>query len=187
MYGTNEFKKGLKVEIDGEPYVMTDCQFVKPGKGNAFTRTKLKHMVSGAVIDRTYKSGEKLGKANLSEQPMQYMYEQDSEFHFMNMNTYEQVAIGRDRIDDAAKWLHEELEVEVLFHNGAPISIDMPNFVELQVTQCDPGVKGDTKSNATKPATLTTGAVIQVPMFVEPDEWLRIDTRTGDYVERVKK
>jgi len=187
VYGTNEFRKGLKVEIDGEPYVMVDCQFVKPGKGNAFTRTRLKHMVTGAVLDRTYKSGEKVDKCQLAEHPMQFMYAQGDEFHFMNMSTYEQVAISRNGLGDAANWLHEGLEVTVLFHNGKPISIDLPNFVELQVTECDPGVKGDTKSNVSKRAVLSTGAEIQVPIFVEPGEWLRIDTRTGAYSERVKK
>lgn len=187
MYGTNEFRKGLKVEIDGDPYVMVECQFVKPGKGNAFTRTKLKNMVSGNVIDRTYKSGEKLDKAQLTDQAMQYMYEQDREYHFMNMETYEQVAIPADSLGDLVQWLSENLEVSVLLHNGAPISVELPNFVELEITKCDPSVKGDTKNNATKPATLSTGAVIHVPMFIAQGEWLRIDTRTGAYVERVKK
>jgi elongation factor P len=187
MYGTNEFRKGLKIEIDGEPYVMVECEFVKPGKGNAFTRTKLKHMVTGAVIDRTYKSGEKVDKADLAEVTMQFLYEQDGEYHFMNTESYEQVALSRDRMEDAHNWLTENLEVNVLLHNGQPISLDLPNFVELEVTKCDPGVKGDTKSNTTKPATLSTGAVIQVPMFIAEGEWLRIDTRTGAYVERVKK
>jgi elongation factor P len=187
MYGTSDFRKGLKVEIDGQPYSMADCQFVKPGKGNAFARTRLKHMVTGAVIDRTYKSGEKVDKADLSENMMQFMYEQDGEFHFMDMKSYEQVGIPRERLEDAVDWLSPDLEVCVLLHNGLPISIELPNFVELQVVECDPGIKGDTKSNATKPAKLTTGAVIQVPMFIEAEEWLRIDTRSGAYVERVKK
>jgi len=187
MYGTNEFRKGLKIEIDGEPYVMVEAEFVKPGKGNAFTRTKLKHMVTGAVIDRTYKSGEKVDKADLAEQSMQFLYEQDGECHFMNNETYEQVALPKERLEDGAKWLTENLEVEVLIHNGQPISVELPNFVELEVTRCDPGVKGDTKSNTNKPATVSTGAVIQVPMFISEGEWLRIDTRTGAYTERVKK
>ncbi len=187
MYGTNEFRKGLKVEIDGEPYEMVECQFVKPGKGNAFTRTKLKSLVSGLVLDRTYKSGEKVDKAQLEEHAMQYLYEQDNQLHFMNMTTYEQVGIDKDKIGDGTAWMHENLEVSVLFHNGLPIAVDLPNFVELQVTQCDPGVKGDTKSNVSKPATLSTGAVINVPMFVSAGEWLKIDTRSGEYVERVKR
>ena len=167
--------------------MMVECHFVKPGKGNAFTRTRLKHLVTGAVLDRTYKSGEKVDKAHLEEHAMQCLYEQDGEFHFMNMASYEQVAIRRDLIGDAANFLHENLEVTVLFHNGAAISVDLPNFVELQITQCDPGVKGDTKSNVSKPAAVSTGATIQVPMFVSEGEWVRIDTRTGEYSERVKK
>lgn len=184
MYGTNEFRKGLKVELDGHPYVMVECQFVKPGKGNAFTRTKLKHMVTGAVLDRTYKSGEKVAKAELEEHPMQFLYEQDGSYHFMNMTTYEQVEITAERMGDDAQWLSENLEVDVLFHKGAPIAVALPNFVVLEVTQCDPGVKGDTKSNVSKPATVSTGAVIQVPMFVSEGESVKIDTRTGEYVER---
>ena len=187
MYGTNEFRKGLKVELDGEPYEMVDCQFVKPGKGKAFTRTKLKHMVNGAVIDRTYKSGEKVDKAQLTEQPMQYLYESDGEFHFMNTSDYEQVTIPKDSLGDQTRWLHENLEVNVLIHNGRPISVELPNFVELEVAECDPSVKGDTKSNATKRGVLSTGAVVQLPMFIDQGERLKIDTRTGEYVERVKR
>ena len=185
MYGTNEFRKGLKIELEGQPYIMIECQFVKPGKGNAFTRTKLKHMVSGATLDRTYKSGEKVAKAHLEEHPMQYLYMQDAQYHFMNMTSYEQVAIDADRLGDDAHWLSENLEVDVLFHKGAPLTVALPNFVVLEVTQCDPGVKGDTKSNVSKPATVSTGAVVNVPMFVKEGESVRIDTRTGDYVERV--
>jgi elongation factor P len=187
MYSTSDFKKGLKIEIDKEPYEMVECEFVKPGKGNAFTRTKLKHMVTGAVLARTYKTGEKVDRANLTENTMQVMYEQGGEFHFMNMESYEQVTIPREKIEDAAPWLHEGLEVSVLFHDGKPISLELPNFVELQIAECDPAVKGDTKTNATKPAKLSTGARIDVPMFIEQGEWLKIDTRTGYYVERVKK
>lgn len=187
MYETNEFRKGLKVEIDGQPYEMVDCQFVKPGKGNAFTRTRLKHMVTGAVIDRTYKSGEKVDSAHLTEAQMQFMYESGGDYHFMNMSTYEQITIPQGRLEGKSDWLHENLEVSVLFHNNLPIAVDLPNFVELQVTECDPAVKGDTKSNASKRATLSTGAVIQVPLFIDSGEWLRIDTRTGEYTERVKR
>lgn len=187
MYNTSDFRKGLKVEIDKEPYEMVECEFVKPGKGNAFTRTRLKHMVTGAILARTYKTGEKIDKADLQEVTMQLMYEQGGEFHFMNMESYEQVAIPRSNIEAAAPWLYEGLEVEVLFHDGKPISLDMPNFVELQIEECDPAVKGDTKTNATKPAKLSTGATVDVPLFIEEGEWLKIDTRTGAYVERVKK
>lgn len=187
MYETNQFRKGLKIEIDGEPYIMTECEFVKPGKGNAFTRTKLKHMVTGAVIARTYKTGERVDKADLTETSMQYMYEQAGECCFMNMESFEQIGIPRSTLEDSARWLHDGLEVNVLFHNGRPISVDLPNFVELQIEECDPAVKGDTKTNASKPAILSTGARVDVPLFIEQGEWLKIDTRSGTYVERVKK
>ncbi len=187
MYDTNQFRKGLKLEIDGEPYIMTECEFVKPGKGNAFTRTKLKHMVTGAVLARTYKSGERVDKADLTENAMQYMYEQGEEYFFMNMETFEQVGIPSNTLQEQSRWLHDGLEVNVLFHNGAPISVDLPNFVELDIQECDPAVKGDTKNNATKTAILSSGARVDVPLFIEQGECLRIDTRTGSYVERVKK
>lgn len=187
MYSTSEFRKGLKVELDGQPYIIVDCQFVKPGKGNAFTRTRLKHMVTGAVLDRTYKSGEKLDKAHLVESPMQFLYSADDMFHFMNNSTYEQIEIPVAALGDSARWLHENLEVSVLFHSGKPISVDLPNFVELQVIDCDPGVKGDTKSNVSKRAVVSTGTEIQVPIFVDAGEWVRIDTRSGEYSERVKR
>lgn len=187
MYETSQFRKGLKVELDGEPYVMIEAEFVKPGKGNAFTRTKLKHMVTGAVLSRTYKTGEKVDRANLTESTMQFLYRQGDDFHFMNMSSYEQVAIPASMLDEASRWLHENLEVTVLFHDGKPITIDLPNFVELEVVECDPAVKGDTKTNATKVARLSTGAAIDVPMFVAEGDRLRIDTRTGAYVERAKK
>ena len=187
MYSVSDFRKGLKVELDGQPYIMVECQFVKPGKGNAFARTKLKHMVTGAVLDRTYKSGEKIDKANLMETAMEFLYSGEDTFHFMNNSTYEQEEIHRDNLGDAPKWLHENLEVSVLFHNGKPISIELPNFVTLQIIDCDPGVKGDTKSNVTKRAVVSTGTEIQVPIFVDTDEWVKVDTRTGDYSERVKK
>ena len=184
MYSTNEFRKGLKVEIDGQAYIMVDCQFVKPGKGNAFTRTKLKNMVTGAVLDRTYKSGEKLGKAHLVETVMQYLYAQDDTFHFMNTTTYEQIEIPREALGDAPKWLYENLEVEVLFHSGKPISINLPNFVELKVSECDPGVKGNSATGRTKPATLQTGLVVQVPEYLAQGERIKVDTRSGDFISR---
>lgn len=186
MYETSDLKKGLKVEIDGEPYVVTEAQFVKPGKGNAFTRCKLKSLISGLVLERTWRSGEKIDRCQLEERPMEFLYADDV-FHFMNTSTYEQIALAPDQVGDASNWLVENTEVSMLFHNGKPISIDLPNFVELQIVDTEPGVKGDTKSNASKPAKLSTGATVQVPLFVDNEEWIRIDTRTGSYVERVKK
>ena len=187
MYETSEFRKGLKIEIDGNPYIMIDCQFVKPGKGQAFTRTRIKNLATGAVLDRTFRSGERVDKPQLDEMPMQFMYAVGDSYHFMNNQTYEQVEVPREQLGDSWQWLVENMDVTVLFHNGIAISVDVPIFVELHITECEPGVKGDTRSNATKPAVLSTGAKIQVPLFVENGEWIRVDTRTGSYVERVKR
>jgi len=186
MYETNEFRKGLRVELDGQPYIIVDCQFVKPGKGQAFTRIKLKSLLTGNVIDRTYKSGEKLSKADISDQSMQFLYESDGTYHFMDNNTYEQVEMTREQIEDSWKWLQEQMMVDVLVYKGQPISITVPNFTVLEIVHCEPGIKGDTATSATKPATVSTGAVINVPLFVNQNERIRIDTRTGEYVERAK-
>jgi len=186
MYNTNEFKKGIKVELDGDPYIMIEADFVKPGKGQAFTRVKLKNLNTGRVVDRTYKSGEKIKKADVSEQDMQFLYEQMGEYHFMNMETFEQVAIAKDHLGEAWRYLTEGLVCIVLFHNNVPISVEVPNFVNLKIAYCEPGIKGDTATGATKPATLSTGHVVYVPLFIEEGERLRVDTRTGEYVERAK-
>jgi elongation factor P len=187
MYQTSDIRKGLKVEIDGKPWTVVEFQFVKPGKGCAFTRTKLKNLLAGNVIERTFKSGEKLPEADVSDATMQYLYNDGEAFHFMDTDTYEQVAIPADVIKAESKWLVEEMKVEVLFYKGNPVNIDLPNFVELQIEYCEPGAKGNTAQGATKPATLTTGAEVNVPLFVEQGTWLKIDTRTGQYVERVRK
>jgi elongation factor P len=186
MYQTNEFRKGLKVEIDGEPFLMVEAQFVKPGKGQAFTRTKLKSLISGNVIDRTYKSGEKVPKAAVEESDMQFLYMAGEDYNFMDLGTYETIDNTKDQLDDAWKWLRESLVVQVLMYKGLPISIELPNFVELEVTYCEPGVKGDTAQGATKVAELESGATVNVPLFINQGEKLKIDTRTGGYVERVK-
>lgn len=187
MYDTNEFRKGLRVEIDGQPYIMVESQFVKPGKGQAFSRVKLKSLLSGNVIDRTYKSGEKVAKADVSDQSMQFLYEADGTYHFMDNNTYEQVEMSREQIEENWKWLQEQMMVDVLIYKGQPISITVPNFTVLEITHCEPGVKGDTATNTTKPATVSTGAIINVPLFVNQNEKIKIDTRTGEYVERAKE
>lgn len=186
MYETSDIRKGLKIEIDGDPYVVTEFQFVKPGKGNAFTRTKIKNMVSGAVLDRTWKSGEKLKPATMDERRMQYLYSDESGFHFMDQQSYEQLALTPGEVGDDAKFLLENSDVDILLFNGKPVSLSLPNFVELEVVETDPGVKGDTVTGGRKPATMSTGAQIQVPLFIERGERLKIDTRTGEYVERVK-
>lgn len=186
MYDTNEFRKGLKVEIDGHPYIMVEHQFVKPGKGQAFTRVKLKSLLSGNVIDRTYRSGEKLEKADITETEMQFLYMADNVYNFMDNSSYEQYELQEDQIGDASKWLQENMNVEVVLYKGNAVSVTVPNFVVLEVEFCEPGLKGDTATNTTKPATLVTGAEVQVPLFVNQNEKIKVDTRTGVYVERVK-
>ena len=187
MYSVSDIKKGLKVEIDGKPYNVVYFQFVKPGKGQAFTRTKLKNLLNGSVLERTFKIVEKLKPADVSSATMQYLYNDGEAFHFMNTETFDQIAIETDTIGDDAKWLVEEMEVEVLFWGGNPVNIDLPNFVELQITYCEPGARGNTAQGATKSATLSTGATIKgVPLFVNVGDVLKIDTRTGEYVSRVR-
>jgi elongation factor P len=180
---TAEFRKGLKIELDGQPYNIVEFQHVKPGKGGAFVRTKLKHLRLGRVVDRTFRAGEKVGLVDYEQRSMQYLYK-DENFHFMNLETYEQIAVDADVVGEASNWLKETMEVDVFIINGVPAGVDVPNFVELEVVKTDPGLRGDTASGGSKPATLETGAVVQVPLFINPGEVLRIDTRTGAYIER---
>ena len=187
MYSVSDIKKGLKVEIDGKPYNVVYFQFVKPGKGQAFTRTKMKNLLTGQVLERTFKIVEKLTPADVESHMMQYLYNDGEDYHFMNTETFDQIGISTEVIADEARWLVEEMEVEVLFWNGRPVSIDLPNFVELQITYCEPGARGNTAQGATKSATLSTGAEIQVPLFVENETWVKIDTREGKYIERVNR
>ncbi len=187
MYDTSDIRKGLKIQIDGEPYTVVDFQFVKPGKGTAFTRTRIKNLLTGAVLDKTYRSGEKLEPANVEEKQMQYLYREGDNFYFMDTTSYEQLFISAEDLGDDALYLTENTNVAMLVFNERPVGITLPNFVELEVTHTEPGMKGDTASGATKPATLSTGAVINVPLFVETGDVLKIDTRTRAYIERVKK
>jgi elongation factor P len=180
---TAEFRRGLKIELDGQPYNIVEFQHVKPGKGGAFVRTKLKHLRLGRVVDRTFRAGEKVGLVDYEQRPMQFLYKDDN-FHFMNLDTYEQLALDPDVVGEAANWLKETMEVEVFVINGEPAGIEVPNFVELAVVKTDPGLRGDTASGGSKPATLETGAVVQVPLFIDEGVVLRIDTRTGAYIER---
>jgi len=186
-YQTSDIRKGLKVEMDGHPYVVADFQFVKPGKGQAFTRTRLKSLLTGQVIERSFRSGETLDEADIADANMQYLYQDGDGYHFMNLESYDQVAIQPSSLGDAAQWLVEQMHVQVLFYKSRPVNIDVPNFVELEITYCEPGVRGNTATGTTKQATLSTGATVQVPLFINQGEWIRIDTRTGQYVERVKK
>lgn len=185
MYTTQDFRNGLKIEYEGEPYIIVEFQHVKPGKGGAFVRTKLKNLLTGRVLDPTFKSGDKVGKPDMDDKAMQYLYMDGAHYTFMDNATYEQVMVDDDVVGDDAKWLKENLDVEVMFWNGKPIGVTLPNFVELAITECEPGVRGDTAQGATKPATVETGATVNVPLFVNEGEIIKIDTRTGTYVERV--
>jgi len=186
VYESSDLRKGLKIIIDGQPYIITDFQFSKPGKGQALYRCKLKNMITGYTMDRTYRSGDKFEPANLEERKMQYLYNDGEGYHFMDTKTYDQITLTEENVGEAKNFLQDNMEVDVLFFNETPISINLPNFVQLKVVKADPGVKGDTATGATKPATLETGYTIQVPLFVEEGDVLKIDTRTGQYVERVK-
>ena len=184
---TSDIRKNLKMMLDGQPYIVVDFQFVKPGKGQAFTRCKLRNMITGSSLDKTFKSGEKLEPAEVEQQQLQYIYPDGENYVFMNVDTGDQLTIPGERMSNEALYLADGMTVEVTLLKGSPIGIELPAHVELEIVQSDPGVKGDTSGGATKPATLSTGAIIQVPLFVEEGEWVKIDTRTGAYLERVKK
>ena len=182
---TSQFRNGLKIEIDGEPFTMTYFQHVKPGKGGAFVRTKIKNLRTGRVLDKTFRSGEKVEEAEVEDKQMQFLYMDGEQLIFMDSSSYEQIPFSAEQVGDARKYLKENLDVDVLFWRGKPINIELPSFVEAVVSQTDPGMKGDTASGATKPATIETGAVVQVPLFIKEGEKIRVDTRSGEYVERV--
>ena len=186
MISTAEFRNGAKVEIDGEPFIIVEFQHVKPGKGGAFVRTKLKSLKTGNVIDRTYRSGERLETPDLEEKSMQYLYMSGNEYFFMDSDTFEQLSLTGKQLGENKNWLKADMVIKALYHNGAPIGVEVPMFVELKVVRADPGVKGDTASGGTKPATLETGAVVKVPLYLEEGEVIKVDTRTGEYLERVK-
>jgi elongation factor P len=181
---TAEFKKGLKIQFDGEPYSIVDFQHVKPGKGGAFVRTKLKHMKLGRVIDNTFRAGEKVELVDFDEKRMQYLY-RDDRYHFMDLDTYDQISLSAEEVGDARDFLKENIEVEILFINDSPVTVELPNFIELQITKTDPGIRGDTASGGSKPATLETGAVVQVPLFLNQGDVVKVDTRSGEYLGRV--
>jgi elongation factor P len=187
MYDTSDLRKGLKILVDGNPYIVVQADFVKPGKGAAFTRTKMKNLLTGGVIERNIRSGEKLEPADIEENEMTFLYKEGEDFVFMNKKSYEQVNVTKETVDEAWQWLKDNLDVQVMFYNGRAIGVTPPNFVNLKVMKSDPGVRGDTASGASKPATLETGATINVPLFINEGDVLRIDTRIGEYVERVKE
>jgi len=186
-YNTSEFRSGLKIMVDGDPCSIIENEFVKPGKGQAFSRVKIRNLKNGRVLDKTFKSGETMDAADVIDIEMQYLYNDGEFFHFMVPENYEQHAADENAVGDCRLWLKAQDIYEVTLYNGTPIGVAPPNFVELEVTETDPGLKGDTAQGGTKPATLETGAIVKVPLFIEIGEVLRIDTRSSDYMSRVKK
>lgn len=186
-YSTNEFKNGLKILLDGDPYTIISTEFVKPGKGQAFNRVKVKNLKNGRTIERTFKSGETVEGADAAEIDVQYLYFDGEAWHFMCPTSFEQYVVNGAPIEEAKQWLKEQANCTILLWNGTPLSVLPPTFVELQITETDPGLKGDTSGGGGKPATLETGAVVRVPLFVQIGEVIKVDTRTGEYVSRVKE
>ncbi len=186
MYSASDLRKGLKIVIDNEPYEIIEFEFSKPGKGQALYRCKLKNMITGVIIDRTYRSIDTFQPADLEEKKMQFLYKQNDQYCFMDMETYDQVFLTEDQLGDAKNFLTDNLEVTVLFFEGKAIGVELPNFVDLRVTKSEPWVKGDSVSSNTKPVTVETGYTLRVPIFIEEGDIIRIDTRTGEYVTRVK-
>ncbi len=186
-YSTNEFKGGLKVILDGAPCSIIENEFVKPGKGQAFNRVKLRNLLTGRVLEKTFKSGESIEGADVIDTEMQYLYNDGSSWHFMVPDTFEQFQADGTVVGDAQKWIKEQDMCHVVIWNGNPIAVEPPVFVILKVTDTDPGVRGDTVTGGNKPATLETGAVIRVPLFVDNNDLLKVDTRTGEYVSRAKE
>ncbi|MBF0441670.1 MAG: elongation factor P [Oligoflexales bacterium] len=187
MYSTNEFRKGLKIEHTGKPFVIVDFQFVNPGKGSAFVRTKLKNLETGQVIEITYKSGEKVPRAELEARDLQYLYNDGETYTFMDTGTYEQYTLTKDELGDAKMFIIEDSIVRVTFFKSKPVAVELDNFVELEVVDTPPNIKGDTSGGGGKPATLKTGLVVTVPFHISIGDILKIDTRTSGYVEKVKK
>jgi elongation factor P len=186
-YSTNEFKRGLKMMLVGDPYTIVENEFVKPGKGQAFNRVKVRNLKTGRVIERTFKSGESVEAADVMDTDMQYLYNDGEAWHFMHPETFEQIAADATAVGDEAKWLKEQDMCVVTLWNGAPISVTPPNHVILTVVETDPGVRGDTATGGTKPAICDTGAVVQVPLFIDVGDLLKVDTRSGEYISRVKE
>ncbi len=186
-YSTNEFKAGLKIIQDGDPYSIIENEFVKPGKGQAFNRVKIKNLKSGRTIERTFKSGESVEAADVIDVEMQYLYNDGNEWHFMDQSSFEQMAIPEAPLGDAKQWLKEQDLCMVTLWNGLPLAVQPPNHVILKIVETDPGIRGDTATGGTKPAKLETGAVVRVPLFIQNGELIRVDTRDGTYVSRAKE
>ena len=185
MYDLSDFRKGLQIMVEGEPYAVVDFQHVKPGKGNQFTRTKLRNLLNGSNLERTFKSGEKFGVPDIVYKDMNFLYKDESGFNFMDQTSYEQVALDKDLLGDSANYLTENLPVKMCFYNDRAVGVDLPKSVNLRVTQTDPGFKGNTVTGTYKPATLETGHVVQVPLHINEGDTLKISTDDGAYVERV--
>ena len=185
MVSAGEFRKGMTVEIDGGVWQIVDFQHVKPGKGAAFVRTKIKNVVNGNVLERTFSPTEKFPKAHVEKKDMEYLYSDGELYHFMDTETYEQLPLNKSQVEDALPYIKENMNVTIRFFKGEPFSVEAPNFVELEVTETEPGFKGDTATAGNKPAIMETGAKIMVPLFINTGDRIRIDTRTGEYMERV--
>lgn len=184
MISAGDFKNGVTFEFEGNVYQVVEFQHVKPGKGAAFVRTKLKNVINGGVVEKTFRPTDKMPKAHIERRDMEYLYQDGDLFYFMDQETYEQIPLSSEQLGDALKFIKENMLVKILSYKGSVFGVEPPNFVELQVTETEPGFKGDTATGATKPATLETGAVINVPLFIEEGEMIRVDTRTGEYMER---
>ncbi len=185
MVSAGDFRNGVTIELEGNIYQIIEFQHVKPGKGAAFVRTKLKNIKTGGVIEKTFRPTEKCPKAHIERTDMQYLYSDGELFHFMDVNTYDQIALNADQIGDSLKFVKENEMVKMMSHNGQVFAVEPPLFVELEITECEPGVKGDTATGATKPCTVETGATLLVPLFVNQGDIIKIDTRTGEYLSRV--
>jgi len=187
MPTTSEFRKGLKIEMNGEPFIIVDFLHVKPGKGGAFVRTKLKSLLTGNILEHTFRSGERVKSPDIEEKEVQYLYHDEENYYFMDKESYWQFELTQDQLGNSKDFLRDNITLTVLFHNNNPVGVQLPTFVELRIDRTEPGVRGDTATGGTKPAKLETGAVVQVPLFLEEGDIIKIDTRTGEYIERVTK
>jgi elongation factor P len=185
-FETSDFRKGLKIIHNSVPYVIVDFQHVKPGKGNAFTRTKIRNLQTGSQLEVTYKSGDRVEDPEVEERTMSFLYKEGDTYHFMDQKNYEQVELTAEQVGDGASFLLPEMQAQIMFWKGRAITVEIPSHVVLKITHCEPGVKGDTATNVTKDATLETGAIVKVPLFINPGDQVKVDTRTGEYLERTK-
>lgn len=186
MISTNEIRNGAKIEVDGEPFIIVEFQHVKPGKGGAFVRTKLRSLKTGNVVDRTFRSGDKLEEPDIEEMEMQYLYSSEGQYFFMDTKSYEQIFILQEHLGESKNFLKENMVAKIIFYEGKPLSVELPIFVELKIVKTDPGVRGDTATGGTKVAMVETGANVKVPLYLEEGAVIKVDTRSGEYVERVK-